>query len=164
MSAATKTEVPATLDGRIFARVLEEGYGPGAWHGNDIRAALADVTPAAAFWRPADGRHSIAEIAVHHAFTVRGALAKMSASPIEPFPLEGDDWFALEAGGPLSWPAITTLVRQCHERLAHFVDETTAGRATSTLGINERFALILGITCHSAYHAGQVQLLKVLHK
>jgi hypothetical protein len=41
----------------IESRVLNEGYGPGAWHGADLKAAIADVTPALAFWRPAEGRH-----------------------------------------------------------------------------------------------------------
>ena len=40
-----KTATPNGLDARVLARVLEEGYGPGAWHGPDLRAALADVGP-----------------------------------------------------------------------------------------------------------------------
>src|ERR1051325_2458850 len=56
---STKTAVaPSTA-----ARVLNEGYGPGAWHGPDLKAALADVSPRAPFWRPGPGRHSVAEIA-----------------------------------------------------------------------------------------------------
>jgi len=27
----------------------------------------------------------------------------------------------------------------------------------------ERFDLALGVTCHAVYHAGQIQLIKVLH-
>src|SRR5262245_37268560 len=50
------------------ARILREGYGEGAWHGPDLKAALADVTDANAFWRPAPGRHNIAEVALHHAY------------------------------------------------------------------------------------------------
>ena len=33
-----KTAVPAA-DARL-GRILEEGYGPGAWHGPDLKAAL----------------------------------------------------------------------------------------------------------------------------
>jgi hypothetical protein len=32
----------------IESRVLNEGYGPGAWHGADLKAALADVAAAPA--------------------------------------------------------------------------------------------------------------------
>jgi hypothetical protein len=37
-------------------RILAEGYGPGAWHGPNLKAALADVTAEAAFRRPGPGR------------------------------------------------------------------------------------------------------------
>ena len=48
----------------LEARILREGYGEGAWHGPELKGALADVTSATAFWRPAPGRHNIAEIAL----------------------------------------------------------------------------------------------------
>src|SRR5258707_6467298 len=47
------------------SRVVAEGYGPGAWHGPDLKAALTGVTPELAYWRPGAGRHNIAEIALH---------------------------------------------------------------------------------------------------
>ena len=28
---------------QLLPRILREGYGPGAWHGADLKAALADV-------------------------------------------------------------------------------------------------------------------------
>ena len=73
------------------SRVLTEGYGPGAWHGPDLKAALADVGPAVAFWRPAAGRHNIAEITLHHAFYTRAVRSQISGQPAEPFVLEGED-------------------------------------------------------------------------
>ena len=44
MTATTATKITG-----YETRVLTEGYGPGAWHGADLKAALADVTPALAF-------------------------------------------------------------------------------------------------------------------
>ncbi|PYR18731.1 MAG: hypothetical protein DMF98_25380 [Acidobacteria bacterium] len=61
---STSTTEQFVSPGRIHSRVLNEGYGPGAWHGADLKAALADVTPDLAFWRVAPGRHNIAEIAL----------------------------------------------------------------------------------------------------
>ena len=49
----TKTTSPAGLPAATFNRILEEGYGPGAWYGSDLRAAVGDVTAATAFTRPA---------------------------------------------------------------------------------------------------------------
>ena len=43
-----------SADVRTFgdsSRVLKEGYGPGAWHGPDLKAALADIGPDLAFRR-----------------------------------------------------------------------------------------------------------------
>lgn len=162
VSGTAKTDVPSGLDARVLIRILEEGYGPGAWHGNDIKAAIEDVKIEDAFSRPGPGRHSIAEIALHHAFYVHSARSRMAPEAIEPFALDGDDWFALDANGPLTWGAIKTLVGTLHERLTAFVGDVAAERVESKLTENERFELILGITCHSAYHAGQIQLIKAL--
>lgn len=90
-----KTAITSGLNMRLLARVLDEGYGPGAWHGPDLKAALAEVSPELAFWRPSPERHSIAEIALHHAYCARSVRGRLSGSPLEPFVLEGDDWFAL---------------------------------------------------------------------
>ena len=43
-----------------------------------------------------------------------------------------------------------------------FVQELEEGTASSALSDDERFGLVLGITCHAIYHAGQVQLIKRL--
>ena len=45
---------------------------------------------------------------------------------------------------------------------AQVVGDIDAGRIASPLTDREQFDLSLGITCHAVYHAGQVQLLKVL--
>jgi len=158
----TKTTITQRLDPSVLARLLEEGYGPGAWHGPDLRAALADVAPAAAFRRPAPGRHSIAEIALHHASCVRGVIAQLSGSEPGPFPIEGSDWFELSERGPLAWPDVLDAVETQQRRLASVVAEIGAGRISSPVPAGERFDLVLGVTCHAVYHAGQVQLVKVL--
>lgn len=157
-----KTTIAQPLDARVLARTLEEGYGPGAWHGADLRAALADVSPAAAFRRPSPGRHNIAEIALHHAWCVRNVIAQISGAEPEPFPLEGDDWFELSRSGPLSWPDVVHTLEEQQHRLAAVVARFGAGTAESPLTDGEQFDLVLGTTCHAIYHAGQVQLIKVL--
>ena len=159
---STKTETPNGRDPRALARVLEEGYGPGAWHGADLKAALAEVSPELAFRRPAPGRHNIAEIALHHAYCVRGVRAKLDGVDPEPFVLEGDDWFTLADQSALSWSNVVEVLRVEQTRLATAVAEIQAGRMRSPLPDSERFDLVLGITCHAVYHAGQVQLIKRL--
>jgi hypothetical protein len=138
-----------------LTRVLNEGYGPGAWHGADLKASFDEVTPELAFWRPGEGRHNIAEIALHHAYTARNVRGKISGRDPEPFALEGDDWFTAEPGGRLSWPEIRTLVDAEQTRLADAVASVQNRGA-------DVFDLVLGITCHAIYHAGQIQLIKKL--
>lgn len=138
-----------------LTRILNEGFGPGAWHGADLKAAVEDVTPELAFWRPAEGRHNIAEIALHHTYTARNVRGKIAGRDPEPFVLEGDDWFEASANGRLSWPEIRAVLQAEQERLADAV-------ASADESNSDVFDLVLGITGHAIYHAGQIQLLKRL--
>jgi hypothetical protein len=146
----------------IESRVLNEGYGASAWHGADLKAAIADVTPALAFWRPAEGRHNIAEVALHHAYCVRAVRAQISGRPAEPFILRGEDWFEAADETAITWEKIQATMNAEQERLGALVAEIEAGRTTSPLTDGGRFDLVLGITCHAIYHAGQMQLIKRL--
>jgi hypothetical protein len=166
MSTATieKSPTPTGLHQGVLARILDEGYGPGSWHGPDMKAALDEVTPALAFWRPSAERHNIAEIALHHAYFVRSVRGQLSGTTPEPFVLEGEDWFILDDKSTLTWPKIRSALETEQRRLAAVVADIAAGRARSPLGDAERFDLVLGLTCHAVYHAGQVQLLKRLRE
>jgi len=157
MGTTTTANIPAGLE----SRVLKEGYGPGAWHGADLNAALGDVTPELAFWRPAPGRHNIAEIALHHAYCARAVRAQLSGVAPEPFVREGDDWFDLPNEQAMAWPEVRAAVESQQQQLAALAAQIEAGGA-SPLADAERFNLELGITCHAIYHAGQVQLIKRL--
>jgi hypothetical protein len=146
------------------SRMLAEGYGPGAWHGPDLKAALGGVTTELAFWRPAAGRHNIAEIALHHAFCTRAVLAKVSGVAAPPFVLAGDDWFTLAEEGALAWETVEETVAAEHDRLTKTIGDIEAGRAPSAISDAERASLSLGIACHAIYHAGQIQLIKRLRE
>jgi hypothetical protein len=149
----TQTAVGA----ETLGRVLREGFGPGAWHGPDLAAAIADVTPQTAYLRPARERHNIAEIALHHAWVVRNVLGQLTTRTPAPFPLQGDDWFTLDDADDLSWPDIVQL-------LTTYQTELEAAVAAGELQAAETdpFDTILGVTCHAVYHAGQIQLVKRL--
>lgn len=160
-SAATTVASPSAQAG-LLGRVLREGYGPGAWHGADLRAALDGVTGEQALWRPGRGRHNIAEIAIHHAFYVRSVTGRLTGAEEPAFPLAGEDWFEINDEGAYRWAAITSLVEQLQERLVTVVADIDAGRGHSPLSASERLDIVLGITCHAVYHAGQIQLIKAL--
>ncbi len=147
----------SSLDPALASRIVREGYGPGAWHGADLRAAIAGVEAATAFRRPAPGRHNIAEIVVHHAFYVRSAIERLGGSP-DAFPFEGEDWFTLNDERAMSWSAVASLLDGLQSQLAEQVAKPHGSSKTA----DEQMDLVLGITCHGIYHAGQIQLIKVL--
>jgi hypothetical protein len=164
MSATlTKTPTPTGLPPATFTRILDEGYGPGAWYGSDLRAAIASVTPATAFTRPAPGRHNIAEVALHHAYWVGQVESKLTGADPAAFPLvDKEDWFELDDESRLTWTAIVTLVDTAQQRLGRTVADIASGARVSPLSEAERFDFVIGITGHAAYHAGQIQLIKKL--
>lgn len=161
-TAIPKVASPAGLDVTMLSRIAKEGYGDGAWHGNDLKAALADVTPELAYWRPGPGRHNIAEIALHHAYTIRSVRSRLAGkASVEPFVLEGEDWFTVDDQRTLAWPKVVDTVAQEQERLMGAIRGLPSAKLADDV---KPFDLVLGITCHAIYHAGQVQLIKVLRK
>jgi hypothetical protein len=160
MSTSTEKDVVVTRG--VESRLLREGYGPGAWHGPDLKAALAGVTPALAFWRPGPGRHNIAEIALHHAYYARSVRTQLSGKNAEPFVMAGEDWFAVDDERKLSWENIRATVDEQQGRLSELIRDVETGAVSSPVTADERLTLVLGITCHAIYHAGQVQLIKRL--
>src|SRR5688572_1897715 len=161
-ATVSKTPTPTGLPADTYNRILDEGYGPGAWYGSDLRAAIADVRPVTAFQRPAPGRHNIAEIALHHAYWLGQVESKLTGAPPAAFPLDGEDWFQLDDESRVSWSSITALVEAAHQRLSRAAVETASGARVSPLSEAERFDFVIGITGHAAYHAGQIQLIKKL--
>ena len=162
MSTTVAKTYPEGLTASVLARTLEEGYGPGAWHGPDMRAALTDVTRELAYWKPSPARHSIAEIAVHHAYHLHNVHSRLTGQPPSPFLLAGEDWFALPSAADLSWTQIQALVESGQNRVSAAVRAIGEGTIASPLSGAEQFDLVLGITSHAVYHAGQIQLLKRL--
>jgi len=163
-SETTNDRTAETGEATLLARILEDGYGPGAWHGADMKAALADVSPEMAYWRPAPDRHNIAEIALHHAYCVRGVRRRLTGQltgpALEPFVLDGDDWFPLANETGLTWSRVGETLELEQRRLIEVVSDVAAGRVETPLASAERFGLVLGVTCHAVYHSGQIQLLK----
>jgi len=163
MSTNTELATPAStsVPASVLPRLLDEGHTTRAWYGADFLTAIGDVDAATAARRPAEGRHSVGEIALHHAYWLHEVGTRLGA-PAEPFPLEGEDWFEWTERSPLSWDGVRALVQARLRRLRDVVEAVAAGKASSPLSESDRFEQVLGIAAHAAYHAGQVQLVKKL--
>lgn len=159
--ATTKTIIPASVDSSILSRLLDEGYGRGAWHGADLRAAVGDVSETTAFWRPGAGRHNIAEIALHHAFCAHSVIGQLSGKDPGDFAVAGSDWFEL-SGSTMSWEGVRVSLDGTLQRLAGVVADIASGALASPLDGRQQFDLVLGVACHAVYHAGQIQLIKAM--
>ena len=120
------------------------------------------MSAAAAFRRPGTARHNIAEVALHHAYWAGQIASKLTGEKAAKFPLEGKDWFELKDESTLTWKKVAATLDASQQRLSQAVSEIASGARTSPLGEAERFDLVLGITGHAAYHAGQIQLIKKL--
>jgi hypothetical protein len=91
--------------------------------------------------------------------SVRGRLL---GSSIEPFPIAGEDWFPADDEQSRSWDSIGALLADLQSQLAALVKAIDSGKTKSALSPDEQLGVVLGLTCHAAYHAGQIQLIKVL--
>ena len=60
------------------------------------------------------------------------------------------------------WREIQATLEAQHNALTTLIADIGAGRVHAPMTDSERFDLVLGITCHAVYHAGQVQLIKAI--
>jgi hypothetical protein len=150
---------------RALLRVLDEGFDGRAGHGPNLVHALRGVDPALAVWRPAEGRHSIWELALHAAYwkwtaakgrgVVAGRFARRGANfPIVPEPADAD-----------AWDRDTRLLRSEHARLREAVAALKSADLGRRLGASGEWTVeetVRGAAFHDVYHAGQIGLLKRL--
>jgi len=138
----------------LLLRILDDAYERKAWHGPNLGGSLRGVTAEEALWRPAPGRHSIWELAVHCAYWKYAVRRKLTGVKRGAFPRKGSNW--LPPGD--SWEADLRLLRDEHRALRDAVARASAQQ----LAKYER--LIYGVAAHDTYHTGQIQLIKRLHK
>lgn len=131
-----------------------------AWHGPPVNALLADVTPDVAASHPIAGAHSIWEL-VHH-MTAWAVIARRRINGEIVQPTTVEDWPPVDATTPTAWTAATQSLERSHGDLRRTVlalgdghlEDRTPGKPYSL------YVLLHGVVQHSAYHAGQVAVLK----
>lgn len=149
----------------LLLRFLDEGFDRKAWHGPNLTTALRGLTPRQAAWRPAKGRNSIWDLALHCAYWKNVVRRRLGADPEDRFPLPGRNFPPLpEVLDDKAWRASVRLLREEHRKLRAAV----AGLSVAQLyqpGPGQkrpRIEHIRGIAAHDLYHAGQIGLLRRL--
>ncbi|HZL70936.1 MAG TPA: DinB family protein [Planctomycetota bacterium] len=138
----------------LLLHLLNEGYRSRAWHGTTLRGSLRGVTAAEAAKRPAPGRHSIWELAVHAAYWKYTVWRKLTGAKRGTFPRKGSNWLAVPTPAtPAAWKRDIGLLASCHTDLRTAVEKLTDLTP-------RRRRLIAGVALHDVYHAGQIQLVK----
>jgi len=151
----------------IAVRLLEESFRKKAWHGTNLRGSIRGLTVAQASWRPAPGRHTIADIVVHTAYWKYAVRRRLTGEKRGSFPLKGSNWFRLP--DPLSeadWKGYVRLLETEHSAMMAVI----AGLSDAALQLKSpgsklsHATVVFGIAAHDVYHAGQIQTLKALQK
>ena len=140
----------------LLLHLLGEGYDSRAWHGRTLRGSLRGVTAAEAAKRPAPGRHSIWELAVHAAYWKYVVWRKLTGAKRGSFSRAGSNWLPMPSPPTAAaWKRDLELLASCHRDLRTAVEKL--GDLTP-----RRRRLIAGAALHDTYHTGQIQLVKLL--
>jgi uncharacterized damage-inducible protein DinB len=149
----------------LLLQMIDQAYDKKSWHGPNLRGSVRGLSTGTAAWRPAENRHSIAEIAVHAAYWKYTVRRRLLGEKRGTFPLKGSNWFARP--GPLSaeaWQADIALLERMHRTLRAAVaalDPARLNRAPAGSKVTDQ-QIVMGTAAHDVYHAGQIQLLKRL--
>ncbi len=154
---------PSATD--LLLRLIDESYEKSAWQGPNLRGSLRGVTAAQAAWRPAPGRHNIAELVVHAAYWKYAVWRMLAGGKRGAFSEKGSNWFP-RSGPPneRAWRAEVANLDARHRKLRDVV----AALAPSNLGRKPAGSkrttdtLVYGVASHDVYHTGQIQMLKRL--
>lgn len=153
---------------RLISQHLNPRRGQ-AWHGGPTPAgALRGVSAPAARWRPGPHRHSIWELALHVAYWDYAVRRRLLGAVGPRFPRSPANWPAIPSpAGEAAWAADRALLAEQHRLLAETIADFPGALLSRSAGGRERWTwgdLILGITMHDTYHAGQIQMLKRLRR
>lgn len=152
---------------RLLIENIQPATGRQGWHGGaSPLGSLRGVDAVQAAWKPAPGRHSIWELALHIAYWKYAVRRRLEGGEGEGFARSPANWPAVpDPADEKAWKADRAVLRSEHQRLL----EAVKAVSPSQLGARPRGSakwtfgeLILGIAQHDAYHAGQIQLMKRL--
>ncbi len=152
---------------KLLLDVFDQAFDHRAWHGTPLWGSLRGVSHEQALWQPGPGRHNIWEIVLHTAYWKYIVRRRLTRDPELTFPRAGSNWFRLPAEPDAqTWKRDVALLKQEHQLLRDVIARFPASRlgAKGWRSTWRNVQHIYGIASHDLYHAGQIQLLKVLSR
>jgi uncharacterized damage-inducible protein DinB len=146
---------------QTLADQLERAFRGGAWHGPSVSEALEDLEAATAATHPIPGAHSIVEIVGHLTTWNDVARRRIGGESILNVPPE-QDFPAGDRSSPAAWREALERLDAAHRTLHEVVLELDDGRLGDPVAGSDPTirGLLLGVIQHSAYHAGQIMMLR----
>jgi uncharacterized damage-inducible protein DinB len=147
---------------------LRRIYAGNAWHGPSVLEALHDVTTAQAAARPVPDAHSIYELTHHIAAWIGETTSRLQGNP-PGNPADGDFPPRSTSVDDDAWADVRARLERRQAELLETVSGFDADRLDDIVNPEHRKesdgpvtfrALLSGLAQHSAYHAGQIVLLK----
>jgi uncharacterized damage-inducible protein DinB len=145
----------------LSTQIARAFAGP-CWHGTALGALLADVTASEAATRPAPGVHTIAELAGHIGVwcdVARRRLAGEDASATD-----AENFAPLDTGSDAQWRAAVRDLGARHDALARAAEPLTGAQLDAPMAGRGHTVreMLHGVIEHTAYHGGQVAMLRAL--
>jgi hypothetical protein len=146
---------------------LSQSISGEPWHGFSLDALLVDVTPEHAVSHPIAGAHSMIELVLHLTAWTQEVASRLRGNP-PGLPAIGD-WPPHAGDAASAWTSSVHGLHAAHADLLEAVGGCSEGRLSDLVGTGRAAALgtgvsfavmLLGVAQHTAYHAGQVALLK----
>jgi uncharacterized damage-inducible protein DinB len=147
---------------------LRRIYEGNAWHGPAVLDAIRDVTAAQAAARPIADGHTIYELTHHIAAWIGETASRLQGNP-PGMPADGDFPSRTITVDNDLWTDVRTRLERRQAELLEAVAGFDAGRLDEPVDPRNKRgpddpvtfrALLSGIAQHSAYHAGQIVLLR----
>ncbi|MBL8138646.1 MAG: DinB family protein [Acidobacteria bacterium] len=150
-----------------IADLVERVMEGDPWHGSSVVTLLDGVPARAAAAHAVPGAHSIWELVLHMTGWAREVRARLEGEPAgEP---AGGDWPPVRDTSATAWAAAVAALVESHRALAAAVragDERVltapvVDRRDPAAGTGlSRVLTLHGLVHHTAYHAGQIALVK----
>jgi uncharacterized damage-inducible protein DinB len=141
-----------------IADQLRRVYAGASWLGPPLTAILSDVTQEQAGRQPIGNAHTIWELVLHIAAWMRIARERLSAKQTRD-ETESENWPVMAGSWQDTLAVVEREERQLEQAILLFPDERLNEPAPATEP-QTFYELLHGVVQHTAYHAGQIVLLK----